>query len=160
MNLPSQDAIAQFQTLDSNYTAGLRHWLRRHHSHGAQVRKPQSTTASSTSSTATLPTTPTTTSSTSRANHDPKFQLNMPGGNIGGPLWIPHVYNEAKNRTFFFWNEEWRRLIQGQRAFGRERHSGRPTSRRPGANLAYTAPTGKTAYRSFQLPNEPSQTAT
>jgi hypothetical protein len=37
----------------------------------------------------------------------------MPGGNIGGPLYIPHVYNEAKNRTFFFWNEEWRKLIQG-----------------------------------------------
>ncbi len=41
------------------------------------------------------------------------FQLNIPGGNIGGPLYIPHVYNEAKNRTFFFWNEEWRKLIKG-----------------------------------------------
>jgi Carboxypeptidase regulatory-like domain len=43
----------------------------------------------------------------------PKFRLNLPGGNIGGPLWIPHVYNNARNRTFFFVNEEWRRLIQG-----------------------------------------------
>ena len=39
--------------------------------------------------------------------------LNEPGGNIGGPLYIPHVYNENKTRTFFFCNEEWRRLIQG-----------------------------------------------
>ena len=23
-----------------------------------------------------------------------QFKLNDPGGNIGGPLWIPHVYNE------------------------------------------------------------------
>ncbi len=43
----------------------------------------------------------------------PVFQLNIPGGNIGGPLYIPHVYNEAKNRTFFFWNEEWRKMIKG-----------------------------------------------
>ena len=43
----------------------------------------------------------------------PEFRLNEPGGNIGGPLWIPHVYNNLRNRTFFFVNEEWRRLIQG-----------------------------------------------
>lgn len=35
----------------------------------------------------------------------PKFRLNIPGGNIGGPIW--------RDRTFFFVNEEWRRLIQG-----------------------------------------------
>ena len=39
--------------------------------------------------------------------------MNEPGGNIGGPLWIPHVYNDARSRTFFFVNEEWRKLIQG-----------------------------------------------
>jgi hypothetical protein len=43
----------------------------------------------------------------------PKFRLNIPGGNIEGPLWIPHVYNESRDRTFFFVNEEWRRLILG-----------------------------------------------
>ncbi len=43
----------------------------------------------------------------------PEFRLNEPGGNIGGPLWIPHVYNASRDRTFFFVNEEWRRLIQG-----------------------------------------------
>ena len=42
----------------------------------------------------------------------PEFRLNEPGGNIGGPLFIPHVYNESRKRTFFFVNEEWRRLIQ------------------------------------------------
>ena len=26
---------------------------------------------------------------------------------------FPGVYNNNRNRTFFFWNEEWRRLIQG-----------------------------------------------
>ncbi len=43
----------------------------------------------------------------------PEFRLNEPGGNISGPIWIPHVYNAARDRTFFFVNEEWRRLIQG-----------------------------------------------
>jgi len=43
----------------------------------------------------------------------PKFRLNVYGGNIGGPLWIPHLYNDARNRTFFFVNEEWRKLNQG-----------------------------------------------
>jgi hypothetical protein len=42
-----------------------------------------------------------------------KFDLNVFGGNIGGPLFIPHVYNDSRKRTFFFVNEEWRKLIQG-----------------------------------------------
>ena len=55
--------------------------------------------------------------------------MNEPGGNIGGPLFIPHVYNDNKTRTFFFWNEEWRRLIQGSLALGHQCHSGATTSR-------------------------------
>lgn len=43
----------------------------------------------------------------------PEFRLNEPGFNIGGPVWIPHVYNASRKRTFFFVNEEWRRLIEG-----------------------------------------------
>jgi Carboxypeptidase regulatory-like domain len=43
----------------------------------------------------------------------PKFRLNLFGGNIGGPLFIPHVYNNERKRTFFFVNEEWRKLVQG-----------------------------------------------
>ena len=38
MNLPSQDAIAQFKTLDSNYKPDYGIGSRRNHSHGAQVR--------------------------------------------------------------------------------------------------------------------------
>jgi hypothetical protein len=28
------------------------------------------------------------------------------GGTIGGPLYIPHFYNEGRKKTFFFWSEE------------------------------------------------------
>ncbi|MGB6192433.1 MAG: TonB-dependent receptor [Terracidiphilus sp.] len=43
----------------------------------------------------------------------PELRLNIFGGNIGGPLFIPHVYNTDRKKTFFFVNEEWRRYIQG-----------------------------------------------
>ncbi|AEU38398.1 TonB-dependent receptor plug [Granulicella mallensis MP5ACTX8] len=32
------------------------------------------------------------------------------GFTLGGPLYIPHVYNTGKNKTFFFWSEEWRKI--------------------------------------------------
>jgi hypothetical protein len=140
MNLPSQDAIAQFQTLDSNYQPdygigsggtilmvlksgtskyhGELYEFNRNTDYNAndyflkQGGKPRST-----------------------------FQLNVPGGNIGGPLWIPHVYNEAKTRTFFFWNEEWRRLIQGS-APSVTNAILAPNFPTAGASLAYTPPSG------------------
>jgi hypothetical protein len=32
------------------------------------------------------------------------------GFTIGGPLYIPHVFNTSKNKVFFFWSEEWRKV--------------------------------------------------
>ncbi len=32
------------------------------------------------------------------------------GFTIGGPLFIPHVYSKAKDKLFFFWSEEWRKV--------------------------------------------------
>jgi hypothetical protein len=32
------------------------------------------------------------------------------GFTIGGPLYIPKVYNTNKDKTFFFWSEEWRKV--------------------------------------------------
>ena len=45
-------------------------------------------------------------------NKKPKLRENIFGGNIGGPLTIPHFYNTGRDRTFFFVNEEWRKIIQ------------------------------------------------
>jgi hypothetical protein len=114
MNLPSQDAIGEFQTLASNYSADyglgsggtivmmIKSGQRQYH--GTLYETVRNTALNANDYF--LKQKPTN-------NARPVFQLNMPGGNIGGPLYIPHVYNEAKNRTFFFWNEEWRKLIQG-----------------------------------------------
>jgi hypothetical protein len=32
------------------------------------------------------------------------------GFTIGGPIYIPHVYNTDRKKTFFFWSEEWRKI--------------------------------------------------
>ncbi len=34
------------------------------------------------------------------------------GWTLGGPLFIPKIYNKDKNKTFFFFSEEFRRVIQ------------------------------------------------
>jgi len=54
-------------------------------------------------------------------------QINPPGGhapkrplkwndfdyNLGGPFFIPGHYNIAKNKTFFFWSQNWRKYRDG-----------------------------------------------
>jgi len=41
----------------------------------------------------------------------PEYKKNDFGGTIGGPVYIPHVYNTGKEKTFFFFSEEVRREI-------------------------------------------------
>jgi len=112
MVLPAQDSIAEFQTLQSNYSpdygigsggtitmvikSGTRHF------HGEVYEYNRNTAYNANDY-----------FNKQAGRTRPVFLLNEPGGNIGGPLYIPHVYNENKTRTFFFYNEEWRRLIQG-----------------------------------------------
>src|SRR5579884_3560157 len=43
----------------------------------------------------------------------PELRFNTYGFNVGGPVFIPKIYNKDKDRTFFFYNMEWRKLIQG-----------------------------------------------
>ena len=47
--------------------------------------------------------------------HAPKTPLkwNDFGYNLGGPFVIPGHYNQARDKTFFFWSENWRRYRQG-----------------------------------------------
>jgi Carboxypeptidase regulatory-like domain len=41
----------------------------------------------------------------------PAYKKNDFGFTIGGPVFIPGHYNAGKQKTFFFWSEEWRREI-------------------------------------------------
>jgi hypothetical protein len=43
----------------------------------------------------------------------PINRLNNFGFNVGGPVFIPNVYNKDKNKTFFFYNMEWRKMLTG-----------------------------------------------
>lgn len=47
----------------------------------------------------------------------PELRYNIFGFNIGGPLFIPKLYNSSKQRTFFFVNQEWRKIVQGNQIF-------------------------------------------
>jgi hypothetical protein len=48
-------------------------------------------------------------------SHNPvaELRLNVFGFNVGGPVTFGKLYNPERKRTFFFYNMEWRRLIQG-----------------------------------------------
>ena len=37
------------------------------------------------------------------------YKKNDFGYTIGGPVYIPGLYNQKKEKTFFFWSQEWRR---------------------------------------------------
>jgi len=39
----------------------------------------------------------------------PPYKKNDYGYTFGGPVYIPGVYNKDKQKTFFFWSQEWRR---------------------------------------------------
>ena len=39
----------------------------------------------------------------------PPYKKNDFGYTIGGPVWIPGLYNTKKEKTFFFWSQEWRK---------------------------------------------------
>src|SRR5215475_10853360 len=110
--MPSQDAIAEFQTLASNYppdygissgatiTLALNSGTRNFHGQAWEFNRNTAYDANN---------------YFNKQSNQPRTKLNYNifGFNIGGPLVIPKVYNESRTKTFFFYNEEWRKLIQG-----------------------------------------------
>jgi hypothetical protein len=47
----------------------------------------------------------------------PPYKKNDYGYTIGGPVYIPNHYNTDKNKTFFFWSEEWRKESVASQSF-------------------------------------------
>src|SRR5450631_341751 len=47
----------------------------------------------------------------------PELRYNIYGWNVGGPLWIPKLYNKDRKKTFFFWNQEWRKFVIGTQVY-------------------------------------------
>ena len=107
---PSQDALAEFNVLASNYppdygistggTVSMALKSGGNKFHGTLYEECRTTDfdANSYFNKMNTPISPRTTQ-----------HYNVYGGNISGPLFIPKTYNENKQKTFFFWNEEWRK---------------------------------------------------
>ncbi len=112
--MPSMDAMAQIETLASNYppdygissgatiSIAIKSGTRHFHGEAFEFNRNTAFNANNYFNKQSSPVTPRS-----------KLNYNIFGGNIGGPLFIPHLYNNAREKTFFFWNEEFRRLIQG-----------------------------------------------
>lgn len=48
------------------------------------------------------------------ATSNPPYHKNDFGYTIGGPVYIPKLFNKNKEKTFFFWSEEWRKEVAPQ----------------------------------------------
>jgi hypothetical protein len=113
--MPSQDAIAEFTMMTSNYppdygissgatmSLSLKSGTQKFHGEGYEFNRNTAYDANNFFNKYNT-TTPT-----------PRqvLKYNIYGFNIGGPLYIPKVYNSHHDKTFFFWNEEWRKINQG-----------------------------------------------
>ncbi|HEY1257428.1 MAG TPA: carboxypeptidase-like regulatory domain-containing protein [Terracidiphilus sp.] len=105
---PSQDAISEFQVLSSNYppdygissgatiSLSLKSGTKTFHGEAWEENRNTDYDANSYFN-------------KQSGNPRPAVKYNIYGWNIGGPLFVPKVYNSSKNKTFFFWNEEWRK---------------------------------------------------
>jgi hypothetical protein len=111
---PSSDAIAEFRALTSNYSADyglssaatmtmvLKSGTSRLHASAWEFNRNDAFDAHYFFS----------------PNQTNKLRLNVFGFNIGGPVTFGKLYNPDKKKTFFFYNMEWRRLIQGSPTSG------------------------------------------
>jgi hypothetical protein len=113
--MPSQDAIAEFTMMTSNYppdygissgatmSLSLKSGTQKFHGEGYEFNRNTVYDANNFFNKYN------TTTPTARQ----VLKYNIYGFNIGGPLYIPKVYNSHHDKTFFFWNEEWRKINQG-----------------------------------------------
>src|ERR1700742_5231508 len=108
---PSTDAIAEFRQLTSNYSADyglssggtmtmvLKSGSSTLHASAWEFNRNDAFDARNPFTPATQPTS--------------ELRLNVFGFNVGGPVTLGKLYNRDRKKTFFFYNMEWRRLIQG-----------------------------------------------
>lgn len=108
--LPSQDAIAEFQMMTSNYppdygissgaTISLSLKSGTTSFHGAAWEENRATAYNANSYFNKYG---------GAKNPRPATHYNIYGFNIGGPIYIPKVFNVNKDKAFFFFNQEWRK---------------------------------------------------
>ena len=132
--MPSQDAIAEFNMMTSNYPPdyGI--------SSGATMSLSlKSGTQKFHGSVWEFNRTPAYDAKEVMSQSLTNIHYNIYGFNIGGPLYIPKTFNTSKKKTFFFWNEEWRKILSGA---GSNVQPALPTADTPvaGTALHYATP--------------------
>jgi hypothetical protein len=153
--MPSMDAIAQFQVLASNYppdygiasgatfSLALKSGSQKFHGEAWEFLRNDDLDANDFFNKY---------QRASPADYTPvpKLRQNIFGANLGGPLFIPRVFNTSRKKTFFFYNQEWRRIIETSSPTTSTTmpNADRPTA---GMNLHYVAP----AYASSQVVTVP-----
>ena len=109
--MPSQDALQEFQVLSSNYgpdtglatggaiTMAIKSGTSKFHGEAWEFDRNDALDARN---------------YFDHAAKQAELRYNVFGANLGGPLYIPNHYNSDKRKTFFFYNEEWRKMVNGQ----------------------------------------------
>ncbi len=54
---------------------------------------------------------PTPSSITCAASAKPLFRYNDPGYTVGGPIYIPKLFERARHKAFFFFSQEWQKQL-------------------------------------------------
>ncbi len=110
--MPSVDAIAETQTLTSNYSAdyglssggtissAVKSGTKMFHASAWEFFRNNALDARNYFTSPTAPAV--------------ELRYNVYGFNVSGPVTFGKYYNPNKNKTFFFYNMEWRDMIQGQ----------------------------------------------
>jgi len=110
--MPSQDALNEFQVLSSNFapeygygsgaavTMAIKNGTSKFHASAWEFDRNDALDSRDYFNTAPQPVS--------------ELRYNIFGFNGGGPFYIPGHYNSAqKNKTFFFYNQEWRKMVNG-----------------------------------------------
>ena len=87
-------------------------------------------------------------------NPVPEYKKHDFGYTFGGPVYIPGVYNKNRDKTFFFWSQEWRR----ERTPAATNATIVPTTAERSGNFSDVCPAAGTPYstaESAQFPNCP-----
>jgi hypothetical protein len=148
---PAQDAIAEFTMLTSNYppdygissgatiSLSLKSGTQKFHGEAWEENRNTDYDANSFFN-----------KYNGATNPRPTVHYNIYGFNVGGPLYVPKVYNSSKKKTFFFWDEEWRKTVNLASSNNATIDPADvPTA---GTDLVYKAPTYDTT-RKLVVPN-------
>lgn len=112
--MPSQDALGEFQVLASNYppdygiasggtiTMSIKSGAKTFHGGAWEFNRNDALDAHNYFD-----------NNHGQNSKKSELRYNVYGANIGGPVIIPHLYNSARQKTFFFYNEEWRKEVTG-----------------------------------------------